>query len=55
MQRHWGLVCPDGLVQCCLCFDRVEQRDLNVDENGDRWDVCKICAEQEKTRAEKKV
>lgn len=46
-QRHFGPVCPDGLVMCCLCFERVSQNKLNVAPDGRKEDVCKQCAEQE--------
>ncbi len=42
-QRHWGAVCPDGLVMCCLCFERVTQDKLNVND-GKKEDVCLECA-----------
>lgn len=34
---------------CCLCFDRFEIKDLNIGEEGKPEDICKKCAEQEKT------
>jgi hypothetical protein len=37
-QRHWSVVCPDGLVMCCICFDRFEPNDET------REDVCWRCA-----------
>jgi hypothetical protein len=43
MQRHWGSVCPDGKVMCCLCFDRFDIDDLSVDDEGQIQDVCKTC------------
>lgn len=27
-QRHFGPVCPDGKVMCCLCFQRFDRKDL---------------------------
>ena len=42
LQRHFGPVCPDGLVMCALCFDRVLQDDLAV-EDGATMDVCRSC------------
>jgi hypothetical protein len=45
-QAHNGVVCPDELVMCCLCFDRVTQDQLNV-VNGIKEDVCKDCANLE--------
>jgi hypothetical protein len=40
-------VCPDGLIMCCLCFERVPMERLN---RPDGWpeDVCVDCAEREK-------
>jgi hypothetical protein len=46
-QRHFGPVCPDGMVMCCLCFERVSQDKLNVASNGQKEDVCNECAERE--------
>lgn len=43
---HWGPVCPDGLVMCQLCYDRVKQGDLHRDEEG-TWDICQKCHEAE--------
>jgi hypothetical protein len=46
-QRHWGVVCPDGKVMCCLCFERFELSELHVDDDGSREDVCLRCYEYE--------
>lgn len=44
MQRHAGPVCPDGLVMCCLCFNRVTVEELAIDPtDGGRWDFCQAC------------
>lgn len=46
MQRHYGAQCPDGLVMCCVCFERVPVDQLEVDPaDGRRWDRCTRCAE----------
>ena len=42
-QEHTGVICPDGLVMCCLCFDRFPQDALAVDSDGLKWDVCAPC------------
>ena len=42
-QRHSGTVCPDGMVMCCICFERVSQQQLNTID-GKKEDVCKRCA-----------
>lgn len=42
-QRHWGIVCPDSKVMCCLCFDRFDQSQLARDEEGEKWDICWPC------------
>ena len=44
-QRHFGPVCPDGLVMCCLCFERVPVEHLSpVDlEDSGVMDVCAEC------------
>lgn len=39
--------CPDGMVMCCLCFERVSQDKLNVAADGRKENVCKKCAEEE--------
>lgn len=52
-QRHFGPICPDGKVMCCLCFERVHQDDLNV-VDGQKEDVCKKCAELEKSQERSK-
>lgn len=46
-QRHLGVVCPDGKVMCCICFERVSTENLNVLPDGKREDVCRPCAEIE--------
>lgn len=46
-QRHWGAICPDGKVMCCLCFERFEQADLSETVDGDKQDVCVTCAKLE--------
>lgn len=43
MTRHWGAVCPDGMVMCCICFDRFLVEDLAKDQ-GEVTDVCIRCA-----------
>ena len=47
LQRHWGPICPDGKVMCCLCFERFEIEDLTEAENGQKQDVCRDCAAME--------
>lgn len=46
-QRHLGAECPDGLVMCALCFDRVPKDRLYLLPNGAREDVCVDCAANE--------
>jgi hypothetical protein len=41
-QRHWHVVCPDGLVMCCVCFERVPA-DEAWEDDGQKWDVCRTC------------
>jgi hypothetical protein len=50
MQRHYGPVCPDGKVMCCLCFHRFEVSELSETADGDKTDVCVTCAELEALR-----
>lgn len=45
--RHWGPVCPDDKVMCCICFERFSQEELYVDPGGIRWDVCDTDAKAE--------
>jgi hypothetical protein len=41
-ERHYGAICPDGLVMCCLCFFRVPISELSKD--GEQLtDVCQRC------------
>lgn len=49
-QPHFGPVCPDGKVMCCLCFVRFDVADLHVTETGVPEDVCNGCAEMEANR-----
>ena len=46
-QRHFGVVCDDGKVMCCICYERVPQNELNVLSNGKKENVCKVCAEKD--------
>jgi hypothetical protein len=48
-QRHWGVKCPDGLVMCSHCFNRVREGALMLDEDDAslRWDVCQPCGYRE--------
>lgn len=53
-QRHFGPICPDGKVMCCLCFVRVDQDELHVDpKSGIKEDVCKPCAAEEAAMMER--
>lgn len=45
--RHYGALCPDGKVMCCLCFERFAVDELNVTEGGTLEDVCRDCAAME--------
>lgn len=42
-QRHWTMQCPDGKVQCCICWSRFELDELHIDGDGQREDVCEPC------------
>lgn len=33
---------------CCICFERKQPADLNVTASGQKEDVCKSCADQER-------
>ena len=54
-QRHFGPICPDGKVMCCLCFERKEPSELHIREDGYKEDVCLNCHEEEKTRIKLKT
>ena len=54
LQRHYGALCPDGLVMCCLCFERFPPERLSETVDGDKQDVCLACAEIE-ARGERRV
>jgi hypothetical protein len=45
-QPHDDVVCPDGLVMCCVCFDRVTIDELEPSPvpGHPPYDVCKGCA-----------
>ena len=58
-QRHYGPVCPDGLVMCCICGNRVTKDRLALVEEGDGAapdsapiyeDVCRTCRRREEQR-----
>ncbi len=43
----------DGKILCALAFSNrcqglVPKEDLYKDANGDLWDMCKVCVEEEK-------
>lgn len=46
-QRHFGAQCPDGLVMCCLCFERVPVDRLVRDATGAPVDVCLRCDDEQ--------
>ena len=45
-QRHWGVLCPDGKVMCCICFSRFPESGLFVNSEGRREDICVSCAKK---------
>lgn len=45
-KRHRGVVCPDGLVPCCLCFGRFPLEMLSKDDDGNLLDICLECDDQ---------
>lgn len=49
-QPHYGSVCPDGKVMCCVCFARLPIDQLHVLPDGHREDICQSCAEHEERR-----
>lgn len=44
--EHNGPVCPDGLVQCCICFKRFEPTPAT------EWDLCPDCEISEASDAQ---
>ena len=47
-QQHWGPQCPDGLVMCCMCFDRFPLGELYLDPvDGKMVDVCQDCHDKD--------
>jgi len=44
---HETPVCPDGLVMCQLCFERVKRDKLHA-ENGVVFNICKKCEKMDK-------
>lgn len=51
-QRHFGALCPDGTVMCCLCFGKFSPVNLSKKRDGQLTDVCVYCAEMERKAAE---
>lgn len=47
MQRHFGIVCPDGQVMCPICFERHPMHEGWRDPTGNLWDLCVACGEAE--------
>lgn len=37
----------DGGFLCCICFERVENKDAWRDPDGQAWDMCQSCGERE--------
>ena len=50
-QRHFGALCPDGKVMCCLCFGRFTPDELSETADGDKQDVCLECEANERRAA----
>ena len=48
MERHYGVVCPDGKVMCCVCFRRFAVSDLSETTDGKKQDMCAACAAMER-------
>lgn len=45
-KRHFGVVCPDGSVQCCVCLERFALDELSQVED-DFVNVCIACKARE--------
>lgn len=39
-------------LYCCLCYRPLTEEECNVNDDGEKEDVCKECAKQEKRRLE---
>lgn len=50
-KRHFGPMCLDGMVMCCICFGRFGTDQLSKNEDGQLEDVCKECAGRERAVA----
>lgn len=46
-ERHFGDICPDGKVMCCLCFGRFDIDELYPSRPDEFLMVCKPCFESE--------
>ena len=47
-QKHYGPICPDGKIMCCICFGKFDISQLSLDkESGFPCDVCKECKAHE--------
>lgn len=53
-KQHLSVECPDGKVLCCICFERVEQSELNVLPDGKKENCCKRCVANEAMLAQSK-
>lgn len=50
-ERHFGPVCPDSKVMCCLCFKRFASDALAFDPVIEsKVDVCQACYDADQTR-----
>lgn len=45
LTRNWESPKP---VMCCICLDWKALDELEVDEDGKKWDMCKPCAATER-------
>ena len=50
-KRHFGVVCPDGMVMCSICFERVPESKLSRCADGRLENVCIQCALDESHQA----
>lgn len=44
---HGKKMSEHDCLYCCLCFTPLTPEECHVDEKGQKWDVCKKCAEEE--------
>lgn len=52
---YWADRVPHGQFLCCLCFEARPVKDAWTDEQGQRWDVCQLCHEEDQAALRRKT